>query len=91
MDEIRTNVVLPADVLAGIDAVAGPRQRSRFLAEAAREKLASIRFERAADRAFGCWTDAEHTDLQTDEDMKRYLRRLRTPANERMRGHLADG
>ena len=91
MGEVRTNVVLPADLLAGIDAVAGPRQRSRFLAEAAREKLARLQFDRAADRAYGCWTDADHPDLQTEADMEGYLRRLREPISTRRGWSQRDG
>jgi hypothetical protein len=35
----RTHVLLPEDLLAEIDAAVGPRHRSEFLIEAAREKL----------------------------------------------------
>jgi len=91
MDDIRINVVLPAEILSKIDAVAGHRQRSRFLAEAAQEKLSRIRFERAAERAFGCWTDADHPELAGAADMGAYLGRLRAPADQRVRGRLGDG
>lgn len=83
MGDVGTNVVLPAEVLAGTDTVAGHRQRSRFLAEAAREKLSRIRFERAAERAFGCWTDADHPELTGAAGVGTYLQRLREPADQR--------
>lgn len=87
----RTNVMLPDDLLDQIDRVAGSRRRSAFLAEAAREKLARIRFERAAARAFGSWTDSGHPDLMTDADMDRYRRRLRATTNRRLRTYARRG
>ena len=87
----RTNVMLPDDLLDQIDRVAGARRRSAFLAEAAREKLARVRFERAAARAFGSWTDSEHPDLMTDADMDRYRQRLRATTNRRVRTRARRG
>src|SRR5216117_2353749 len=87
----RTNVMLPDDLLDAIDRVAGARRRSAFLAEAAREKLAQMRFERAAGRAFGSWTDADHPDLMTDADMDRYPRRLRATTTRRLRARIRRG
>jgi len=83
--------MLPDELLAAIDRVAGARRRSAFLAEAAREKLGRIRFERAAARAFGSWTDAEHPELMTDVDLARYRQRLRATTNRRLRGHVRRG
>ena len=53
MKAVRTNVMLPSDLLKEIDRVAGARRRSAFLVEAAHERLARLRFDRAATRAFG--------------------------------------
>jgi len=87
----RTNVMLPDDLIDAIDRVAGVRRRSAFLAEAAREKLARARFQRAAVRAFGSWTDAEHPDLMTDADMDRYRQSLRATADRRLRTRVRRG
>lgn len=43
----RMHVVMAADVVEEIDRVAGERGRSRFLEEAAREKLARVELEKA--------------------------------------------
>ena len=91
MRTVRTNVTLPTDLLKEIDHVAGARRRSAFLTEAAREKLARLRFDRAATRAFGAWRDKEHSDLMTDVNMKRYLRRIRETTNRRMQQRAGRG
>ncbi len=43
----RTHVLLSKETLRAINAAAGPRSRSRFLDEAAREKLARMELEKA--------------------------------------------
>ncbi|HLQ63251.1 MAG TPA: hypothetical protein VK201_00895 [bacterium] len=91
MRGLRTNVMLPEGLLGEIDRVAGARRRSAFLAEAAREKLARLRFDRAAARAFGAWKDAAHPDLMTDVDLARYRERLRGTTNRRMRTRIRHG
>jgi hypothetical protein len=65
----RTHVVLDDQVLDAIDRVAGDRGRSRFLEEAAREKLARLELERTLKATAGkvdgkkhpSWADAKTT------------------------------
>lgn len=86
----RINVILPRDLVDEIDRVAGARRRSAFLAEAAREKLARLRFDQAAAQAFGAWKDEDHPELATDADVRRFLQRGRAATNRRMRRRLDD-
>lgn len=91
MKAVRTNIMLPKTLVRTIDRVAGARGRSAFLAEAAQDRLARLRFARAAGRAFGAWTDAGHPDLMTDADLSRYLKRLRMPTMRRVRRRTGRG
>ena len=91
MKTVRTNVMLPADLLKEIDRVAGSRRRSAFLMEAAQERLARLRFDRAATRAFGAWKDEAHPGLETDADLARYLTRLRASTTDRVRRRVGRG
>lgn len=91
MKAVRTNVMLPADLLSEIDRVAGARRRSGFLMVAAQEKLARLRFDRAAARAFGAWKDEAHPDLRTDADLARYLTRIRASTADRVRRRVGRG
>ncbi|MFQ6090752.1 MAG: CopG family ribbon-helix-helix protein [Candidatus Bipolaricaulia bacterium] len=81
----RTNVMLPEELLEEIDRVAGKRKRSRFIAEAIEEKLARVRFEEALAQAAGAWSDENHPELKTQEDINRYLERVRRSTDERIR------
>ncbi len=91
MRVLRTNLMLPAGLLGEIDRVAGARKRGVFLAEAAREKLARLRFDQASAHAFGAWTDAAHPDLITDVDLARYRKRLRGTTDRRLRSRSRNG
>jgi len=91
MKAVRTNVMLPSDLLKEIDRVAGARRRSAFLVEAAHERLARLRFDRAATRAFGAWKDRGHPELRTDADLARYLTHIRASATARLRRRVGRG
>jgi hypothetical protein len=84
----RLNVMLPAGLVGEIDRVAGSRRRRAFLAEAAREKLGMLRFNRAAARAFGAWTDVAHPDLMTDANLALYRQRLRGDTDRPLRTRI---
>jgi predicted transcriptional regulator len=81
----RTNIILPDKLVEEVDRVAGKRKRSQFIAQAIQERLAKIKFEQALARAAGAWRDENHPDLSTQEDINRYLKRVRQATNERLR------
>jgi metal-responsive CopG/Arc/MetJ family transcriptional regulator len=49
----RTNLTLPEDLLAEVDALAGPRGRSRYVAEAVAQRLKRDRLGRAIEATAG--------------------------------------
>ncbi|HEX5451816.1 MAG TPA: hypothetical protein VFW86_05450 [Candidatus Limnocylindrales bacterium] len=80
----RTNLTLPAELIAEIDDYAGPRGRSAYVAEAVRVKLKRDRMQRIFDETRGAakgtpsqWKDAD--------DVYRWVRSLREGEPERRR------
>ncbi|MDY7080084.1 MAG: hypothetical protein SXV54_24655 [Chloroflexota bacterium] len=76
----RINVTFPVEVLELVDSVVPPRERNRFIVEAAEEAarrerlrhvLAQLRDEGPA------WKDEDHPELATPEDIDRWIRKLR--------------
>jgi len=69
---VRTNLLLPEDVVEAVDRLAGPRGRSRFVAEALRERIR--REERMAllKSVAGIWRD--HPLFPTDESVVEWVR-----------------
>jgi Arc/MetJ-type ribon-helix-helix transcriptional regulator len=60
----RTHVILPVDVVAGIDKLVGKRGRSAFLAEVAREEIQRLQQRSALRKAAGAWKDKDHPELK---------------------------
>jgi hypothetical protein len=54
---VRTNLLLPEDVVEALDRVAGPRGRSRYVAEALRERIKRDERMRLLKIAAGSWKD----------------------------------
>jgi len=49
----RTNLTLPEDLIREIDEIAGPRGRSRYVADAVAQRLKRDRLRRAVEAAAG--------------------------------------
>jgi len=73
----RINVTFPADLLEELDRFVPPRGRNRFIVEATERELRQKRLQRALERSAGAWSDENHPDLMSIEDVDRYVRRLR--------------
>ena len=64
---VRTNLILPAELVEAIDEIAGPRGRSRYVAEAMTREVRRDRWYAAARSAAGAWRD--HPLFPTDESV----------------------
>jgi metal-responsive CopG/Arc/MetJ family transcriptional regulator len=56
----RTNLTLPEDLLRAVDAVAGPRGRSRYVAEAVIQRLKRDRLRQAVEASAGVFRGTPH-------------------------------
>jgi hypothetical protein len=75
----RINVAFPDSVLELLESVVPPRKRNTFIVEATEEALRRERL-RVVLQSLGdkpAWSDEDHPDLMTVEDVDRYVRRLR--------------
>jgi hypothetical protein len=75
--KIKTHIIFPAELLDAIDKTIGGRKRSKFIVEAAKEKLEEIKFQQALEVAAGCWKDENHPDLESRKDINNYLQKAR--------------
>lgn len=82
---VRTHVVIPKVVVESIDRTVGRRARSRFLVEAAEEKLARLRRLRAFERAAGSLRDVEIPGWETSESAAEWVSASRRADDERLR------
>lgn len=82
----KMTVIFPKPLLQRLRERVPPRQRSAFIVEAVEEKLALQEQFAAIEEAAGCWSDEDHPELRTDEDIDRWLTELRGSWD----AHLAD-
>jgi hypothetical protein len=69
---VRTNLLLPEDVVEALDRVAGPRGRSRYVADAVRQRLRRDERLAAARIAAGTWRD--HLLFPTSDAVLEWVR-----------------
>jgi hypothetical protein len=74
---MRTHVVMPRDVVETIDTLVGRRGRSKFLAEAAEEKLRRLRLLRAANEVAGSLASVDIPGWETPEAVSEWVRSMR--------------
>lgn len=73
---VRTTISLPDDLVEEIDQIAGPRGRSGFLAQAARNEVKRQRLRRALDRARGIMVG--RPGWQSGDEILQRVSRLRS-------------
>ena len=72
---MRTNVILPNDLVAEIDKLAGERKRSKFLEEAARDRIEAEKLKVAFEKARGILKGDPRFD--TRSKVRKYIRDFR--------------
>ncbi len=82
---MRTHVVLPDDVVRGVDDLVGKRKRSQFIAEAAREKLRRERLLKAIREGAGILDPKKYPYWATPEKVVEWVRALRRTPSVRER------
>jgi Arc/MetJ-type ribon-helix-helix transcriptional regulator len=77
-DVEKITVTLPKVLLARLREHVPARQRSRFILEALEERLALEEQVAALEETAGAWSDQNHPEMHTDEDIDRWLADLRS-------------
>lgn len=81
---VRTNLLLPEKLLEEVDRFAGPRGRSRFVAEALEAKLKRERLRVAIRETAGILKAEDYPYWATSEDVVEWVRALRREGTEEM-------
>lgn len=81
----RTNVVIPADLVAEVDRLVGPRRRSAFLSQAAAEKVHQLKLVAAAHAAAGALAAVDIPGWETPDAASAWVRGLRAADEERVK------
>lgn len=87
MNNKRTHVVIPEQLVREIDSVVGHRQRSSFITRAAQKELLRIRQHEALLSTAGAWKDEDHPELKAGPAA--WVRKMRQEGERRLRGQRA--
>jgi len=87
----RINVTFPASLLEELKTYVSPRERNKFIVEATESQIKRIRLRKVlADlRQEPAWSDEDHPDLMTVEDVNNYVRKLRETSMPRSWDEIA--
>ncbi|GAB4435515.1 MAG: hypothetical protein Fur0044_32780 [Anaerolineae bacterium] len=78
----RVNVTFPVTLLEELRTHVPRRERNEFIVEATEKLLKQIRLKKVLEdlRREPAWSDEDHPDLMTVEDVNHYVRQLRETA-----------
>lgn len=79
----RINVTFPETLLEDLREFVPKRERNQFIVETVEKELRRVRLQKALRTSAGAWSDEDHPDLMTVEDVNNYVRRLRKTAMPR--------
>ncbi len=79
---MRTNLLLPEDLVAEIDHFAGPRGRSRYVAEAVRARLRRDRLREVVERTAGVLDPADYPEWSSSEKVVEWVRARRAEVTD---------
>ena len=80
----RINVRFPRALLEELRRFVPARQRSGVIVAGTTRILAELKQKKALQAGAGAWSDDNHPDLRTQEDINRYLTELRGTMNARL-------
>jgi len=80
---VRIHVILPEDLVAKIDELAGPRRRSEFIAETLEDYFVRQRQRGALEGAAGSLKDSDYPDWSTPEKTDAWITRSRELDDDR--------
>jgi metal-responsive CopG/Arc/MetJ family transcriptional regulator len=79
---VRTNLLLPKDLVEEVDRFAGERGRSRYVAEALRQRLKRDRLREMIDTTAGAWSADAYPEFATSELVVDWVRARRAEVTD---------
>jgi metal-responsive CopG/Arc/MetJ family transcriptional regulator len=79
---VRTNLLLPKDLVEEVDRFAGPRGRSRYVAEALQTRLRRDRLKEMIERTAGVWSAEDYPEFATSEMVVEWVRARRAEVTD---------
>ncbi|MCL5987254.1 MAG: ribbon-helix-helix domain-containing protein [Actinobacteria bacterium] len=85
MATTKVHLTFPPEIIEEIDKLVSKRRRSKFVAEATREKINREKFQKALRECAGAWKPENHPDLATTQDVIDFVDNIRKESEERLK------
>ncbi|GAH31013.1 unnamed protein product [marine sediment metagenome] len=85
MAKIKVHLTFPPEIITEIDDLVGRRGRSKFAAEAAKEKIAREKFSKALKECAGAWKIDNHPELSSTKNVIKFVGKIREDSKERLK------
>lgn len=85
MTKTKVHLTFPPKIIGEIDNLVGKRGRSKFVAEAAKEKINREKFSRSLRECAGAWKSENHPELSSTEHVVKFVEKIRKESQERLR------
>jgi hypothetical protein len=82
-ERTRAHIVVPENLPEEVEALVGPRRRSEFFEQAAREKVRQEKLRRAAHTLAGSLADTPMPGWESSKEARAWVRSLRRESDER--------
>ena len=79
---VRTNLLLPKELVEEVDHFAGERGRSRYVAEALRARLKRDRLMEAIEKTAGAWSAEDYPEFATSKKVVEWVRARRAEVTD---------
>lgn len=85
MTKEKVHLTFPPEIIKEIDNLVGRRGRSKFVSEAAKEKLNREKFIRALEECPGAWKIDNHPELSSTENVIKFVEKIRKDSETRLK------
>ena len=85
MTKTKVHLTFPPEIITEVDDLVGRRGRSKFVAEAAKEKINRERFSKALEECAGAWKIDDHPELSSTKNVIKFVEKLREDSEERLK------
>lgn len=84
---MRTHIVIPEEIVYSVDKLVGPRNRSSFFVNAAKEKLTKLKLTKMAKKVAGSLADTDIPGWETSKSSTEWVKSSRlTDEDEKISG-----
>ena len=85
MIKTKVHLTFPPEIIREIDNLVGKRGRSKFVSEAAEEKIKREKYSSSLKKCAGAWKSENHPELSSTGHVVKFVEKIRKESGERLK------